>query len=305
MSPNKPADGFSDSRSFPFAESDLETISCPLCKSSSNSVIHAFGEFRVVLCKNCGLYFLNPRMKESVMLTMYERGAYFFGEDASGYYDYRAQEVSLRLTFRRFLKNLRRLDAQQDRLLEVGSGYGFFLDEAKGFFSHRTGIELSEDAGREAAKMSGSYVHVGDVSTLPPHLKDFNVIVTINVIEHIYEPVSFLRLLGDRLAPGGKVVVATPDIGSLWYKGMKKRWPSFKIPEHVAFYDSKTLARLLETAGFQSIMSIPFPHAFPLGLIAKKIGLSLTGNLGKANIWLPKTMVALSGQLGRKNDGPG
>jgi SAM-dependent methyltransferase len=280
----------------PTAQSETETTSCPLCKSSINSIIHTFDGLSVVICRDCGLRYLNPRMNESSMRKLYKRRAYFSGGAGSGYDDYYIQEISLRLTFRRFLKNLRKVVPQAESLLEVGCGYGFFLDEAKGFFSRRTGVELSGEAGITAQETSGAHVHIGSADSLPPEMKDFDIIIMLNVIEHVYEPVPLLLSLRERLTASGVIVLATPDIGSFWYKIMKKRWPSFKIPEHVAFYDEKTLRDLLDRAGFQPVGTIPYPHAFPLGVIADKFAITLPLGLAEKILWLPQVMIALCGR---------
>jgi len=131
---------------------------------------------------------------------------------------------------------------------------------------------------------------------LPPEWRNFDVIIAINVIEHIYAPAEFLIAVKQRLKSGGRIVIATPDFGSFWYKILGDKWPSFKIPEHVAFYNQQTLWRLLEKAGFTSVRRIPFRHAFPLGLVAGKFGMNIHGKLGQIPIWIPKTMIAMSAQ---------
>ena len=182
------------------------------------------------------------------------------------------------------------------RLTRVGSGFGFFLDEAKSFFPERSGMELSEEAASHARLISGAEVHVGEVSTLPPEVKDFDVVVAVNVIEHVYSPLEFLSFLRQRIKRGGKIVIATPDIGSFWYGLLGRKWPSFKIPEHVIFYTRSTLALLLERAEFENIREIPFHHAFPLGLIGSKLRIPIPRVVGRIPVWIPKTMVALSGE---------
>jgi len=230
------------------------------------------------------------------MKSLYEHEDYFSGENASGYEDYSVQERSLRLTFRRFLRKLKDMDRKAEKLLEVGCGYGFFLDEARGFYTHRTGTELSADAARAAEKNSGAVIYTGDISALPESVRDFDIIVMTNVIEHIYRPLPFLTSARQLLKDGGSIVVATPDVGSIWYRVMKRRWPSFKIPEHIAFYNRRTLGDLLRRAGFQSPGEVTFPHAFPAGIIARRLGMSAPEKLRAINIWLPRVMVALSGK---------
>jgi SAM-dependent methyltransferase len=210
------------------------------------------------------------------------------------------QESSLRLTFRRFLEVLKREGMTSGRLLEIGSGYGYFLAEARDFFDDLYGIELSPEAAKHAQRLSGATVYAGDLSALSPELRGLDIIVAINVIEHVYEPVKFLLSLRGRLREGGRIIIATPDMGSFWYTILRKRWPSFKIPEHVAFYTEDTLTRLLHEVGLCHTKRLPFPHAFPLGVIAGKLGMSVPKRLRDRPVWLLKAMTALSA---RRSDG--
>lgn len=275
-------------------ETYLEATHCLVCAYPDASIIHTFGSFKVVTCRRCGLAFLNPRLKESVVNALYQEREYFSDRKGVGYDDYVLQERSLRITFRKFLNELRARNMTSGKLLEVGCGYGFFLDEARNYFDYRLGIELSEEAGLHAKNISGAEIHIGRLETLPTCYDGFSVIVLINVIEHIYAPIHFLNTLKERLTDEGRIVISTPDIGSFWHKIMRKRWPSFKVPEHVAFYTRDTLKRLLHEAGFVDIEQLPFPHAFPLGLVGKKLGISFPQICRHLSIWLPKVMVALA-----------
>ena len=275
-------------------EADLETTPCPLCNSSGHRPLYSFDAFRMVSCGQCGLIYLNPRLKESVISSVYQGDEYFLGHDNVGYQNYELQERSLRLTFRRFLRELERRGMTSGRLLEIGSGYGYFLDEAKTYYAHISGIELSQSAGSSAQRISGGSVHIGTLGSMPGHWIDFDIIVLFNVIEHIYNPVEFLLSAKPKLRRGGAIVLGTPDAGSFWFKILRKKWPSFKIPEHIALYSKETLSLLLQKTGFKNIREIPFGHAFPLGLILSKLGVNISMNFGTIPIWIPHTIVALS-----------
>ena len=295
MPPNELKKDFFDKQTFP-QDTDLEMVRCPLCGSGSTSIIHIHKPFQVVLCKNCNLSYLNPRLKELVMARVYEGREYFSDGDMTGYRDYTSQESSLRITFRSFLAELKRLGFTSGRLFEVGCGYGYFLDEARDFFPYRFGAELSSEAANLARKLPAVTIWRGEINSLPMQWSNFDIIVAINVIEHIYAPLEFLISLKQRLRSGGTIVLATPDFGSFWPKILRDKWPSFKIPEHVVFYNKKTLGLLLEKAGFRDIRQVPFRHFFPLGLIAGKFGINIRGRLGQIPVGIPKTMLALSAQ---------
>jgi SAM-dependent methyltransferase len=201
----------------------------------------------------------------------------------------------LRATFKCMLRNLVRRGLTGGDLLEVGCGYGFLLDEARPWFRRRTGTEYSQ-AGAARARETGAEVFVGGIDQLPRDAR-FDLAVAIQVIEHIYEPVTFAEDLVRHIKPGGYVVLATPDIGGALRKVMGVRWPSFKVPEHVVYFHFHSLQKLMIGAGLIDIARLPYPHAFPLGLIAAKFGLSLPHALARINLWVPATTVAASGRV--------
>ena len=93
------------------------------------------------------------------------------------------------------------------------------------------------------------------------------------------------------------MLLAAPDMGGLLRRVMGRRWPSFKVPEHVLYFDATTLAELMKQGGLTELRSMPYPHAFPLMLIASKLRLPFPAKLGGANIWVPATTVALHGTV--------
>ncbi len=225
------------------------------------------------------------------MLERYRTASYFAGPGA-GYSNYEAQEATLRRTFRSFLRELDRRGSLHGRLLEVGCAYGYFLEEARRYFSVRVGTDFSPEALAKAAPAADRVVLGGLADLRPGELFEFAAV--IHVIEHIYEPVRFLEELRLRLVPGGRVLVATPDFGSLWRHLLGRRWPFFKVPEHVAFFDRATLPALLRRAGFEAPVPLAYPSLFPLGLVAEKVGLRLGGALHGWPVWIPATSIAFS-----------
>jgi SAM-dependent methyltransferase len=228
------------------------------------------------------------------MMKLYVDETYFHGEFI-GYQDYLSQEWTLRATFRRFMLNLDKRGLTGGTLLEIGCGYGLLLEEAKGFFSVRVGTEFSSRA-IEQARPRVEQIYEGGVEQIPPDRK-FDCIVATHVIEHIYQPLIFLRELAKHLNPCGKIIIATPDMGSLWRRFMRHRWPSFKIPEHISYFDKKTLKILMYRSGLINIDKIPYPHAFPLFLVANKLNIRLPKSIGNRNIWLPGTTIAMIGYI--------
>jgi SAM-dependent methyltransferase len=272
----------------------LERPACPLCGSGERrEKVYEFPPYAVARCRSCGLWYLSPRLPEPLMHASYENDDYFEGGEG-GYSSYQAQEETLRPTFRRFLAEIARRGMAGGRLLEVGCAYGFFLDEAKGFFSHRTGTDYSPGA-LEKARGRADRLILGGAGQIPPG-ETFDCIACIHVIEHIYDPVGFLGALERHLRPGGWMLLATPDMGGFWRPLMRRRWPFFKIPEHVTYFDRRTLPALLARAGLEAVTPLPYSSAFSFELIGEKLGRRLPGSLRGRQLWLPATTIAAAGR---------
>jgi SAM-dependent methyltransferase len=276
-----------------FEPDEIETAACPVCNSNDFQVAYdRFKPYFVVQCQSCSVYYLSPRPSEEAARKHYMSGDYFT-DNKFGYSDYQSQEKNLRATFRRFLQNLKKASLDGGSLLDVGCGNGYLLAEAKPLFDRRVGLELDPQAAATAAKHC-DHIFKEPVDLLPATEK-FNCITAINVIEHIYRPIDFLSHLRNHLQPNGSLVIATPDMGSFWRRLMGGGWPSFKIPEHILFFNRQNLESLFNKAGFTTATPISFPHAFPLSLVASKLHLSLPSFCSNIQVWIPQTMTAVYG----------
>ena len=173
----------------------LEYPACPLCESDRREFPFRLREpYTVARCIECGLHYLYPRLIESAMQEVYRESSYYEG-GTCGYADtsYTAQEFALRATFKRLLHNLAKQGLTGGDLLEIGCGYGYLLDEARSFFeqSRRDRFLAS---GCTIARATGAEVFVGGIEQVPLEAK-FDCVIGTQLIEHIYEPLSFVKQL--------------------------------------------------------------------------------------------------------------
>jgi len=276
---------------------NLEYPACPLCENERRELRFRLHEpYSVARCLACGFHYLYPRLAESAIRETYQQSSYYQG-GTCGYADtsYTDQERALRATFKRLLNNLHRRGLAGGVLLEVGCGYGYLLDEARAYFDGRVGTDFSAEAAA-TARTTGAEVLVGGIEQVP-YGSRFDCVVAIQVIEHVYEPLSFIEQLLSFTKPGGHIVLATPDMGGALRKTMGRRWPSFKAPEHVLYFDFRRLKKLMSHAALRDIRRLPYPHAFPLGLIAAKFRLGIPRLLAGLNVWVPATTVAVCGRV--------
>jgi 2-polyprenyl-3-methyl-5-hydroxy-6-metoxy-1,4-benzoquinol methylase len=213
---------------------------CPLCGPAPARTLHAFPQASYVRCAACGLVHLRPRLREEDMLRLYQDGTYFSGSAELGYDDYAAEAPALRRTFARRLRELAR-HSPGGRLLDVGCGTGLLVEAALAEGWDAYGIDASAHAVQQAQRTLGARVRAGTLEQAD-FGAPFDLVTGFDVFEHLYRPRIFVREAAARLRPGGCLALATPNYASWLRRLLGRRSVSFKIPEHVAYYDPRTLA---------------------------------------------------------------
>jgi SAM-dependent methyltransferase len=189
--------------------------------------------------------------------------------DAEGLHDlYRAmsdqryllEEEGRRETARRLLDRLTP-HVPMGRLLDIGCGYGLLLDEARLRGYDVLGIELSDDSIRHARETLGLPVLQGTLEDVGLEPGSFDAIVMSDVIEHLADPVRTLELCGALLAPGGALVIATPDPSSATAHIAGGRWWSYLLAHH-CLLPRRTVRELLEAQGLVLVGEHPYVRVF-------------------------------------------
>jgi 2-polyprenyl-3-methyl-5-hydroxy-6-metoxy-1,4-benzoquinol methylase len=229
-----------------------DSSACLLC-AERGRFQHRYSKdgYDIQECLACGLVQLAPPPSPETLRALYEGASYFEGgEGQRGYSEYADQEQEYVQTFREDVRRIAEF-APQGRLLEVGCGYGYFLKTALDAGYDAYGMDVSPAAVERAARMYPGRVFQGFLESTPElEGRTFDVIFASHLIEHLLDPAAFLEAAGRRLRPGGLIVFVTPNIKSLLARVSGPRWVSFKIPEHVTYYDPRTMTRLLQDTGY-------------------------------------------------------
>jgi len=127
--------------------------------------------------------------------------------------------------------------------LDIGCGNGAFLQAYSrtnpGW--RMTGLEL--DARNKACVESiprVTHLHVGPIGSLD---QKFDLIVMIHALEHIPNPVAFLRSLLERLNPEGRLLIQVPDLSASPF--------DLLIADHCSHFSAASLDRVVRSAGYK------------------------------------------------------
>jgi SAM-dependent methyltransferase len=137
------------------------------------------------------------------------------------------------------------------RLLEVGAGSGDFSRVAlrRGWIVDATEVSAS---GLRLLRETGVMVHAGDLADMRLPAAAFDLVVSLEVIEHLAAPGAHLQELGRLTRAGGILLLTTPNFVGLSKRLLGMRW-RVVTTEHLGYFTPATLRRALEEAGFTLI----------------------------------------------------
>lgn len=247
-----------------WSTADVEPVLCCVCDVPGAPLYHGprVAPFAVVRCPRCRLVFISPRLRSTALQEVYDDHGYFdgkvYGADNS---------VAMRLQ-RTWTRG--RLDLLHEELgrgpggaalLEVGCGYGHFLAAARDAGYAATGVELSAPAVAHARDRWGLTVHEGQLEEAPLPVGGYDAVVAWDTIEHVPDPVVFLRTVRGLLAPDGVLVFSTPYFSSLPARLLRARWWTLKPAEHIWHFTPQTHQTVLARAGLRLERTVRSPLA--------------------------------------------
>jgi len=229
------------------ADDLAQTIDCPLCGGSSHRPLFEKQGFTFVRCADCRLVFVNPQVKESVVLDEYRTA-----ETNDLWFDVLTSERQLALDREKFAEVLDLLEPYKGagRLLDVGCSIGLFLDLARERGWRGTGIEFAPRALAHARERYG--LDVLDVPLDEAGFEDgsFDAVGLLSVLEHTNEPGRMLGDVARVLRPGGAVYVVVPNVDSLACRVLHERARTFDGRNHLVYFSPATLRDCLDRSGF-------------------------------------------------------
>jgi SAM-dependent methyltransferase len=135
-------------------------------------------------------------------------------------------------------------------VLEVGAGDGRFVSRLAAAGFEARGIEPSE-GGAGLARARGASVERGAVEDLELEPASLDAVIVWHVLEHLDDPARTLERIAAWLRPGGRAVVACPNLASLQARIGGDRWFHQDVPRHLSHVTAAGLGLLLERTGFR------------------------------------------------------
>lgn len=236
-----------------FSSSELECVSvCPYCRGAEAVDLFVEQGFPYVQCSACSLIYLRIRVKPEFVHRIYD-GPYH----SSNNVPYARVQARKRLALVGALR-------PGARVVEDGAGNGAFVRAAIDAGYDAMGCDLGKSSIELAKTLFDVPLVHGPLEALGLADASVDLLVSFNLLSHLYQPWSYIKTVARLLAPGGRWLCRTGDRSHVMAWVGRGHWSA---PEHVFHFTGPLLQRMVREAGLEWLWQRPafdsdFPYAF-------------------------------------------
>lgn len=236
------------------------TEPCILCGRLNFRVIHQKDQWQYLRCRHCRLVSIHPRPQPEILMEYYQD---YLPEQRIDINKWEALIQPVVAESADLIVSRSRTGGK--KLLDVGCGYGFLLNEMKSRGWDVQGLEVSK-TGRDYTRRRWDFqVYAEPLENLKLSEKTYDVVALLYVIEHVYDPLTLLIETNSILKPGGMVIVrwphTTPIVRLLGPLACKL--DLYHTPYHLYDFSPKTIENILSETGFKSVETMIGGHTRP------------------------------------------
>jgi SAM-dependent methyltransferase len=250
---------------------------CPNCNSANIQFTlrvkdHYFSkkDFNIFECKDCTLRFTQDRPSEE------EIGAFY---DSKNYASHDSEKkINPFLLVYRWARSfmlsqkfelIRQFKPELKRILDYGTGEGYFVEFLQKQGKEAIGIEPSSEARTNFKKRTGQELK-GSLKDLKPQ-DYFQVITLWHVLEHIHQLHPTIETLVNHLESKGILVIAIPNQNSHDAETFGPDWAAWDVPRHLYHWNSTSLDALMKTYKLNRVYTGQLPlDPIYIGLISAR-----------------------------------
>jgi len=241
------------------ANSNHQSQQCVHCGSNEFETISdalnfddGEGGFHLARCAGCGLTRTSPLLSHEALANYYKID--YYGTGTQKFFspmEWAVQWSAGRMADKILHQLHQRLGAAGKALsvLDIGCGRGTLLRMLAKRGVNCTGVERAEFPSDET--VAGIEMRHGDFVTMDFQAQRFDAVVIWHVLEHLVNPGDVLEKVKAILAPGGLLLIAVPNYGSVQAKLFGNKWFHLDVPRHVYHFNLESVGSLLSKQQFK------------------------------------------------------
>ncbi|MGB5394075.1 MAG: class I SAM-dependent methyltransferase [Lutimonas sp.] len=236
--------------------------------------------FTLMLDKQSDLLITHPKPLPSQLPKYYESDAYISHTDGNQTIIERVYQMVKGIAIKNKVRLVGNWIQEEELLLDVGCGTGDFLKACVANKWNGLGIEPNNAAKNLAIQKLGLERASAIFSNLEELLEKnnskqlkgkFSVITLWHVLEHVPEPLDYLKKLKDLLKPNGRIILALPNYKSHDAVHYGNFWAAYDLPRHLFHFSKKSVSFFAGKANMKVENVLPMPFdAFYVSLLSEK-----------------------------------
>jgi len=240
-----------------FTSSQREHLPCPACGNKTFQPAFEKSGFAYTVCRSCQTLYQNPR-------PSLEEFSRFYQESPSARYWVKeffpaAAEIRREKLFKPKVMELARLCQNENFkpsvVADVGAGFGLFLEEWRNLFpdTRTIAIEPNPEMANLCREKKLEVIEclTEQASSLYGQV---DLVVALEVIEHVHDPLLFCNSLNHLLRDGGKLLLTGLSVDGFDIQVLWERSKSVSPPYHINFISIRGFEQLLNRAGFSKVV---------------------------------------------------
>ncbi len=239
-----------------FNKRDRVDIPCVACGSENVTKEFSKSGFSYSVCRECETLYQSPRP------TIKEFESFYRDSESSRYWSEvffpSVAEIRREKIFRPRVDALQKIcinnNFNVNKLIDVGAGYGIFLEEWKSS-NPETSVLAIEPSYALAEKCREKNIKV--IESIAENVTGYDnyadLVVCFEVLEHVYNPLEFILALKKMVRPGGYLFISTLSIDGFDMQTLWKESPQISPPHHINFHSIKGFELLFNKAELHDI----------------------------------------------------
>lgn len=223
----------------------MESIACIFCNSSSGQEVIQESGYAGKKCDSCALIYIADRPSPQEVIDLY-------GHEQA----HISSQSHITTSHFRYLHSRHTLGRIHNyksagKILEIGAGGGFFLQQARQAGFEPYALELNPTQAN-FIRTNGIPCEQQPLSATSFGQTKFDIIYHNDVISHFHDPKSAFATMHEKLNKDGIMVFETGNIADIDQR-YYKRFTAFQYPDHLFFFGESTLKQLLANNGFDLV----------------------------------------------------